>query len=92
MWKKVALTFLTVLLLASTVAMIGWIGFQEHFRLLARSFQKELTAQKDDALTQEAKQKEMDHTVIETKGEAKILIDTLELRLRSLESDDLPED
>lgn len=92
MWKKIALTTLTLLLLAGTVAIIGWIGFQEHFRLLARSFQKELMTQKEQMLTQEEKQKEMDHTVIETKGEAKILIDALESRLRSLESDNLPED
>lgn len=90
--KKALLTIAIVLLFAGSAGMIGWIGFQERFRLLARSFQRELTGQ-DTSVDTEAQAKALaDHTVIETSEEAGVLVDVLEDRLTGLESDGLPEE
>ncbi len=90
--KQIGLAVLITLMFVGSGAMIGWIGFQEHFRLLARSFQQE-AAEVDEAQARaEEAQALQDHSVIETPSEAEQVLELLEGRLRALERDDLPEE
>lgn len=92
MLRKFGLLFITTLLIFGSVAVIGWIGFQEHIRSLARSFSREQVAQETVA-EDEAKAKALaDHSTVESREEATAIVDTLEQRLSSLENDDLPEE
>lgn len=89
--KKIILSIGIFLLLAGSIGVIGWIGFQEHFRLLARSFQKESTRFQLQSQQDAADQKFEDHSVIETKREAQVFVNDLLGRSTGLENDDLPE-
>lgn len=91
-FKKAALGLATTFFVVGSVAMIGWIGFQEHFRLLARSFQKEFSHQSQATDAENETKALADRTIIETPAEAGMLIDTIEGRLAGLEADGLPEE
>lgn len=92
MVKKLLFSSLILILLGGSIAVIGWIGFQEHFRLLARSFQNE--AKDGERQVEEERQEELlrDHQTIETGKEAGLILNDIEGWLRGLESDGLPEE
>lgn len=92
MVKKFFFVFGIFLLLGGSGLIVAWIGFQEHFRLLARSVQQ---ADSMGGLEEEkvkAGQLFEDHSVIETKAEAQAFVSDLQGRLTGLENDDLPEE
>lgn len=82
----------SIVLGAGALAMIGWIGFQEHFRLLTRSFEKEQAVEAGSARAADVERKSQDHSVIETRAEAQAFLSDLRGGLTGLESDDLPEE
>lgn len=81
-----------VFLTGGSIGVVGWIGFQEHFRLLAHSLQKEDVQNQFQAKKDSNNQKMQDRSVIETKHEAKLFIGELQGGLTGLENDDLPEE
>lgn len=81
-----------ILLTGGSIGVIGWIGFQEHFRLLARSLQRENAQNQFQVKKDSHDQKMQDRSVIETKQEAKLFIGELQGGLTGLENDDLPEE
>ncbi len=91
MWKKLSLGIMIALFFLGTLAMIGWIGFQERIRLAVQALEQdgeETKAQTDEM--KEADPKSEDHTQIETKEEAEKVIKRLEGFTRTLEEDNLP--
>lgn len=89
MWKKILLIAVIALLVLGSVAMIGWIGFQEKIRLAVRSFEKE-QGEEQEVVRTESDPSEKDHTVVETKKEAVDVVGHLEGIMRTLEEDNLP--
>lgn len=90
--KQISLAFLIVCMLVGSAAMIGWIGFQERFRILANSFREEAAEADTSRMRAEAEAQLEDHTEIETAAEAEQVLDLMENRLRDLERNDLPEE
>lgn len=89
MWKKVSLGILIALFFLGSIAMIGWIGFQERLRLALQSFEQEEKKQEAD-LPQVTNQESADYSRIETKREAEEVVKRLEGFTRTLEEDNLP--
>lgn len=89
MWKKVSLGILIALFFLGSIAMIGWIGFQERLRLALQSFEQEEKKQEAD-LPQVTNQESVDYSRIETKTEAEEVVKRLEGFTRTLEEDNLP--
>lgn len=92
MLKKIFLIGLIAFLLAGSAATIGWIGFQEHFRLLAGSFRVDANEEAARAEAELRVQEFQDRTIIETPEEAQAVLNTVEGWLRGIESDGLPEE
>lgn len=91
MWKKLSLGVLIALFFLGTLAMIGWIGFQERIRLAVQSLEQDGEEAKTQTDEREEKDPKLeDHTQIETKEEAEKVIKRLEGFTRTLEEDNLP--
>lgn len=91
MWKKLSLGVLITLFFLGTLAMIGWIGFQERIRLAVQSLEQDGEETKTQTDEREEKDPKLeDHTQIETKEEAEKVIKRLEGFTRTLEEDNLP--
>lgn len=92
MQHRTFMMILTFILLASGAGVIGWIGFQEHFRLLERSFENEQEEKTQAVEMRERAVQLQDHRTIETRAEVSILLDDIDHWLQDLESDGLPEE
>ena len=89
MWKQVSLGILIALFFLGSIAMIGWIGFQERLRLALQSFEQEEKKQEVNS-SQVMDQENIDYSRIETKKEAEEVVKRLEGFTRTLEEDNLP--
>lgn len=85
--KTISLVVGTTLFLGGAVAVIGWIGFQEHFRLLTQSFR---TREVSQPAVETGAEPAQGSRVVETVAEATVLIEAIETQLSSLEEDGLP--
>lgn len=86
MWKKIALTLSIAGMIVASIAVIGWITFQEKIRLAVQEYK----ADQQSIQTLDKDPSASDHAVIETKEEAMTVVKQLEGLLRTLEENNIP--